>query len=138
MTKAQIWVSAFLLLFIILFLLGRLTKDEKNNRTQINNPVPQTNMASENVTGLDLINKLGCISCHGSDLTGTNMGPGLKNISEYWSRDKLINYLRNPSSYMNSERFKEYKEKYPDIHMPSFGNIDVKDLGKIADELLKK
>ena len=29
MTKPQIWVAAFLLLFIILFMIGRITKEEE-------------------------------------------------------------------------------------------------------------
>ena len=29
MTKPQIWVAAFLLLFIVLFMIGRLTKEEE-------------------------------------------------------------------------------------------------------------
>ena len=139
MTKPQIWVAAFLALFVLLFLLERATeKNENENIPAVNNPVPQTGMASANATAPELISRLGCVNCHGSDLNGTQKGPNLKNISQYWSRDKLINYLRNPSSFMSSARFKEYQEQFPNTIMPSFGNIDVKELGKIADYLLKK
>jgi len=139
MTKPQIWVAAFLALFVLLFLLERATnKNNNENKTAVNNPVPQTGMASANATADELINKLGCVNCHGSNLTGTQMGPNLRNISQYWSRDKLINYLRNPSSFMSSARFREYQEQFPNTLMPSFGNIDVKELGKIADYLLEK
>ncbi len=139
MTKPQIWVAAFLALFVLLFLLERATEKSNNeNGHVVNNPVPQTGMTSANATAPELISKLGCINCHGSELNGTQMGPNLKNISQYWSRDKLINYLRNPSSYMSSARFREYQEQFPNTMMPSFGNIDVKELGKIADYLLKK
>jgi hypothetical protein len=65
------------------------------------------------------------------------MGPSVKGLKEFWSnRDNLINYLRNPNSFMDADRFKEYKVKYPNGIMPSYGNKDVKDLGKIADYLL--
>ena len=139
MTKPQIWVAAFLALFVLLFLLERATeKNENENKPAINNPVPQTGMASANATAPELISRLGCVNCHGSNLTGTDKGPNLNNLSQYWSRDKLINYLRNPSSYMSSARFKEYQEQFPNTIMPSFGNIDVKELGKISDYLLKK
>ncbi|MFZ0453943.1 MAG: cytochrome c [Ignavibacteriaceae bacterium] len=139
MTKPQIWVAAFLALFVLLFLLERATEKNNNENVQaVNNPVPQTGMASANATAPELISRLGCVNCHGTDLNGTQMGPNLKNISQYWSRDKLINYLRNPSSFMSSARFKEYQEQFPNTIMPSFGNIDVKELGKIADYLLKK
>ena len=138
MTKPQIWVAAFLALFILLFILERATEENKKETgPAVNNPVPQTGMASENATAEELISRLGCVNCHGAELTGTQMGPNLQNISQYWSRDKLINYLRNPSSFMSSARFREYQEQFPNTMMPSFGNIDVKELGKIADYLLK-
>ncbi len=140
MTKPQIWIAAFLTLFVLLFILERATQEnDKESGQAVNNPVPQTGMASSaNATAPELISRLGCVNCHGNDLAGTKMGPNLKNISQFWSRDQLINYFRNPSSFMSSSRFKEYQEQYPSRMMPSFGNIDVKELGKIADYLLKK
>lgn len=139
MTKTQIWVAAFLALFIVLFMLSRLTKEDENgNEKTVENPVPQSNMSSESLSGEQLMSRLGCLNCHGTNLQGTQMAPALADLSEYWSRDKLVNYLRNPSSYMDSDRFKEYREKYPGTIMPPFNNVDVKDLGKIADYLLTK
>jgi cytochrome c2 len=137
MTKPQIWVAAFLVLFIALFLLQRATKQDESTKTNPQmNTVPQTNMSSENISGKELIARIGCTNCHGADLKGTMGGPSLVGIEQYWSRDQLINYLRNPNSFMSSSRFKEYKEKYPNVIMPSYNNIDVKDLGKIAEYLL--
>jgi len=137
MTKPQIWVSVFLALFILLFILGRITKKEKEE----SNFTPQNEMQNSEGTGTDLtagelMNRFGCYNCHGNDLKGTNLAPALQNLSEFWSRDKLINYLRNPSSYMDSDRFIEYRKKYPGAMMPPFSNIDIKDLGKISDYLL--
>jgi cytochrome c2 len=138
MTKPQIWVAAFLLLFIVLFMIGRLTKEEEvlKDLSGMNNSSMGEQTTSE-LTGDKLIQTFGCINCHGADLAGTNMGPALKGIKEFWSnRDNLINYLRNPNSFMDKDRFKEYRSKYPNQIMPAFGNKDVKDLGKIADYLL--
>jgi len=138
MTKPQIWVAAFLALFILLFLLSQLTKEKNTGDSNISeSPVPQTDMSSEELSAKDLINKLGCITCHGPELQGTRMGPSLYHVSEYWSRDKLINYLRSPSAFADTERFREYKEQFPGMIMPAFGHVDVKDLGKIADYLLE-
>lgn len=137
MTKPQIWVAAFLALFLLLFLLQRATKNEEPQNPNLStNTVPQSNMSSENISGKDLIARIGCYNCHGSDLAGTAKGPSLAGINEFWSRDQLINYLRNPNSFMSSERFKNYQGKYPNVIMPSYNNIDVKDLGKIAEYLL--
>jgi mono/diheme cytochrome c family protein len=139
MTKPQIWIATFLALFILLFLLARITKEAETDKTMppVESPVPQTNLSSENLSAKELVVKLGCISCHGNDLQGTRMGPNLHNVSEYWGRDKLISYLRNPGSFAGTDRYQELKEKYPGMIMPSFSNIDVKDLGKIADYLLE-
>jgi len=140
MTKPQIWVAVFLLLFIVLFLLGRITQKEEpiKDFSGMNNQ----SMGEQNTTELSgdkLVQSFGCINCHGADLAGTNMGPSLKGIKQYWSsRDNLINYLRNPNSFMDKDRFREYKQRFPNGIMPSYGNKDVKDLGKIADYLLEQ
>ena len=100
------------------------------------NPVPQTEMSSQELTAEELIDRVGCNNCHGRSLTGTQTAPTLVGVSQYWTRDKLINYLRNPVSFMDADRFKAYKQQYPDKIMPSFNNINIKDLGKIADYLM--
>ena len=137
MTKPQIWVAAFLLLFIVLFMLGRLTKKEEPMKNFSGMGSQMGEQTTTELTGDKLIQSFGCINCHGADLAGSNLAPSLKGLKQYWSsRDALINYLRNPNSFMDSDRFKVYRAKYPNEIMPSFGNKNVKDLGKIADYLL--
>jgi cytochrome c2 len=123
--------------FIVLFILQRLTKKEEAPRdftSQMNNPMMEEN--TEEFTAEQLINNFGCTNCHGGDLAGTALAPALRNLSQYWGKDNLLSYLRNPNDYMNDERFKAYKEKYPTQLMPSYGNKNIKDLGKIVDYLL--
>ena len=139
MTKPQIWVAAFLFLFIILFMIGRLTKEEEpvKDFSAMNNSPMTGQETNAELTGDKLVQSFGCVNCHGADLAGTNMAPSLIGLKQFWnSRDDLINYLRNPNSFMDSDRFKGYRARYPNGIMPSFGNKDVKDLGKIADYLL--
>jgi len=137
MTKPQIWVAAFLVLFIILFVLGRLTKKEEPMKDFSSMGSQMSEQSTAELSGEKLVESFGCINCHGVDLTGTSMAPSLKGLKQFWtSRDNLINYLRNPNSYMDSDRFKAYQIKYPNGIMPSYENRDVKDLGKIADYLL--
>ena len=88
------------------------------------------------INGALLLKNFGCLNCHGADLEGSSMGPKLTGLSEFWNRDRLINYLRNPNSFMDSDRFKEFKKIFPNMIMPAYGNKDVKDLGKITDYLL--
>jgi len=138
MTKPQIWVAVFLLLFMALFILQKATK-KPETLPVINNDSPMMNQEiSSELTGYDLMSKHGCLNCHGTSLQGTPMGPPLENLKKYWDRDKLISYLRNPNSFMEQSRFKDYKEKYPQMIMPAYNNLDIKELGKMADYLLSK
>lgn len=139
MTKPQIWVAAFLAAFILLFILQKATKKEEAPRdfsSQMNNPMSEENTTE--LSGQQLISNFGCTNCHGSNLAGTQMAPGLQNLSQLWSKERLLAYLRNPNDFMKEPRFKEYKEKYPNQIMPSYGNKDIKDLGKIVDYLLEQ
>ncbi len=137
MTKPQIWITAILILFIALFLLARLTKkDEVRQDLSGMNNVPMNEEPAVEIDGALLLKNFGCLNCHGADLEGSSMGPKLTGLSEFWNRDRLINYLRNPNSFMDSDRFKEFKKIFPNMIMPAYGNKDVKDLGKIADYLL--
>jgi len=134
MTKTQFWLAGFVLLFMALFILGRITKKDDSEQ-----PLKYSSgMAEEqkSETGEQIIKKLGCQNCHGADLAGSAMAPALIGLNKEWTRDNLINYLRNPSAYSDKEKFKEYKNKYRNIVMPSYGNSDVKTLGKAVDYLL--
>jgi cytochrome c553 len=134
MTKSQIWIASLLLLFLILFGISQLTQKESENKSGNNLTGNGNSGASNKQTALTLIKANGCTSCHGIDFKGTDLAPALVGAKQYWSnRDDLINYLRNPSSFMDKERFEHYREKYTRVVMPSFNNLDVKDLGKIAD-----
>jgi len=137
MTKPQIWVAAFLAAFILLFILQKATKKEEAPRdlsSEMNNRMTEENQTE--LSAAQLISNFGCTNCHGSDLAGTNIAPALRNLSQYWGKEKLLSYLRNPNSFMNEDRLKAYKEKYSGQIMPSYGNKDIKDLGKIVDYLL--
>lgn len=140
MTNAQKWLAAFLVIFVVLFLLGRSTKkeEEPTNSQMPQGIVQESQQTNENPDGKTLLGQLGCISCHGENLEGTQLAPSLALVKSHWTRDNLINYLRNPSSYKSDKRFEEYRTKYPNVIMPSFNNIDVKELGKIADYLLSR
>ena len=137
MTKTQIWIASALVLFLLLFFLEQVTQKQSENGNDIINPTPQTNLSSENVSPAELINRLGCTNCHGTNLDGTDMGPDLHGLKQYWSRESLVNFLRNPSANLSSDRLKKYKEKYPGVLMPSFENLGVKELGRVSDYLIK-
>jgi Cytochrome c len=141
MTKPQIWVAAFLVVFILLFMLQKLTQEEEAPRdlsSSMNSQMMEENNTGSDLTAEQLISNFGCTNCHGGNLQGTQMAPALTNLSQFWGKESLLNYLRNPNDFMNQERFIEYKEKYPNQIMPPYGNKNIKDLGKIVDYLLTK
>lgn len=138
MTNAQKWVAAFLCLFLVLLILGRLTRKDEPSTPPMMMGMGQQTQTSADADGPTLIKQIGCISCHGDNLQGTGLAPALADIKNNWTRDALINYLRNPSAYSGGSRFDEYRAKYKNVTMPSYGNRDVKELGKIAEYLLTK
>ena len=139
MTKPQIWVTVFLAAFILLFMLQIITKEEEAPRdlsNQMNNQMMEEN--TNELTAEQIISNFGCTNCHGGELQGTPMAPALTNLSSYWGKESLLNYLRNPNDFMDDARFQEYKKKYPNQIMPPYGNKNIKDLGKIVDYLLTR
>ncbi|MGE5499223.1 MAG: c-type cytochrome [Syntrophothermus sp.] len=143
MTKTQIWIFAFLGVFLLLFGISYLTWEDKapSPGSPMMGGAPQdetVQQAGKELSAMDLIKKNGCTGCHGTDLNGGNMGPSLVNVKQYWGRDELISYLRNPNSFMDKDRFQAYKQKFSTVSMPPYNNLDIKDLGKIADYLIKK
>lgn len=137
MTKTQIWVAGFLAVFIALLLIGRFFKEDAPVRLEGTSQGQELTQADKELDGAALVKSSGCTGCHGPELSGTNLAPALKNIKDNYSRDKLISYLRNPSSFMDSDRFKEFRAKYSTV-MPAYNNLDIKDLGKMADYLITK
>lgn len=136
MTKTQIWLAMFLGLFIFLFFLQNVLHNNKSPESPIKEEKIVTSRNTSEDSGELLLTKFGCVTCHGSNLKGTELAPTLFNVNKNYSREKLINYLRNPVSFMDSKRFQEFKKVYKTL-MPAFNNKDVKELGKIADYLLK-
>lgn len=89
-------------------------------------------------TAEQLYSTLGCASCHGADLEGTEKGPELKNLDEYWTRDYLVMYLNKTTSFMDSTRLVKYQGKYKGFIMHSYDTVDVDQLQMLADYLIKQ
>ncbi|MCK6604996.1 MAG: cytochrome c [Ignavibacteriaceae bacterium] len=144
MSKSIIWVGIFVAAFAGLLLLQHFTSDEYSGGGE-SGYGGMGGGASENTTqagggeelsGAQLFANFGCVNCHGAEMQGTKMGPSLAGVAKYYNREKLIAYLRNPEANMSGDRFDQYKKDFPGGLMPSYGNRDPKDLGKIADFIL--
>lgn len=139
MTKTLVWILVFIAAFAGLFFLQQLTRDTGASTTGPGYMEESSDTtATAGVSGQELINNFGCLNCHGNDLNGTPMAPPLIGLAKFYDRESLIAYLRNPDKNKTGARFDEYKTKYASGVMPSYGNKDPKDLGKIADYLLTK
>ena len=71
MTNAQKWVTAFLAVFIFLFVLSGLVKEDDivvPENIQQYAESEDNQETAQDVSGLTLIKQNGCLSCHGQDL----------------------------------------------------------------------
>ena len=123
MRRIITWSAIVVALIVIVFIIIR------NN----NNPTDKKTKTSE-----QLYSSLGCPSCHGSDMSGTEKGPELKDLSEYWTRDKLVKYLNKTTSFIDSTRMVKYQNKYKGFIMHSYDTVDVDQLQMLADYLIKQ
>lgn len=80
----------------------------------------------------------GCVTCHGMDAHGTNMAPDLRGKAQHWTREKLVEYLKNPPEYIRKDdRLREQKKSYS-LNMPLYGILRVEELQNLADHVLAK
>ena len=136
MTKAQIWIAAFVGLFILLFVLQRFTGPK--DTVEDTGGMPPSGAQSSSGEGLDpkvALQRFSCVTCHGPDLKGSGSGPSLIGLASYYDTEKLVSFMRNPNAHQSEPRHQERVGKYSSP-MPSFNNKDEKDLTKIAEYLL--
>jgi cytochrome c2 len=70
--------------------------------------------------GREVVHASLCIHCHGPQLNGTPQGPGLNELAEHWTEDKLMRYLEKPASTIRNEpRLQALTNQYKTI-MPHF------------------
>ena len=79
---------------------------------------------------------LGCAKCHGANREGQRSGPPLVKIIDHWDEDSLLEYLKSPKVFVQSNpRLSYLDEQYP-IAMPAYGTTDEGDLRKLAEFIL--
>ncbi len=141
MTNAQKWVSAFLVLFILLLVLSKMT-DRQESESNIVETVTQENIEtpadeSSKIYVGDLLANNRCFTCHGKDLNGTGMGPSLANVSDNWKKMSLVSYFQNPKAFLSNPRMSVLKEKY-NREMPAQERMSQEELEALADYLLTR
>ena len=77
-----------------------------------------------------------CALCHGDNGEGTNKAPMLRSLTDHWTKAKLVQYLKFPGKYADTDkRLNAQVMQYPTM-MPNFNNLNDGDLSKLADYLL--
>jgi len=64
-----------------------------------------------------------CGQCHGDEFEGTQSGPPLLNMGDYWNADDLALFLRSPMTYVEgNQRLINMGRNYPVIMPPTHRN----------------
>ena len=78
----------------------------------------------------------GCALCHGADGEGTSFGPTLRGKAPFWTREKLVLYLKAPVAYADKDpRLAEQKKRYS-MPMRQFDKVPDDELAAVADYVL--
>jgi mono/diheme cytochrome c family protein len=113
------WIS-FLASMTFAFLLASSCGDDKTPKT-----------------GAELFLTQGCSNCHGPDGAGMpGFAPTLHGKKSFWTREKLVAYLKDPKTYREKEpRLKEQGRPYS-LAMPPSIALTPDELGRLADHVL--
>jgi hypothetical protein len=80
---------------------------------------------------------LGCAKCHGDAREGKRSGPPLVMLEDHWDEEGLMQYLRDPKTFVEANpRLSYMDEQYP-IAMPPFANTDEEQLRQLAVFILE-
>ena len=138
MTNAQKWVSAFLVMFILLLVLSKMTDREEAEAETYETESAQSVDSQPKEINIDyLLGSNRCYNCHGKDLNGTGMGPSLANVSDNWKKSNLVSYFQNPAAFLSNPRMAVLKDKYSG-DMPAQKRMTIEELEAVAEYLLNK
>jgi len=141
MTNAQKWVTAVLVIFILLLVLGKMTKREDSETvyedTYVSENVESEAKPSSGIYVSDLLANNRCFTCHGNDLNGTGMGPSLANVSDNWNKVDLVSYFKNPKGFFNNPRMAKLRDNFK-TDMPAQEKMTHEELEALAEHLLTR
>lgn len=90
----------------------------------------------EGASGPQIYELQNCANCHGAGGEGSSLGPALRGLAAWWTRDALVSYLADPRTFVeNDPRLKELDERYWGS-MSSYDNLTAAQRGVLADWLL--
>jgi mono/diheme cytochrome c family protein len=90
---------------------------------------------NEHSRGRALYRLQGCHTCHGQGAQGLPTAPALRNLSELWDREALIEYFANPRAFVEGDQRLGAMRGRFNVEMPAIvGTPD--ELGALADYVL--
>jgi mono/diheme cytochrome c family protein len=92
--------------------------------------------AVANARGADVFKSQACSTCHGPDGAGTPFGPPLQGTKGFWTREKLVEYLKNPAAYTEKDPRLSAQAKRFTLPMQRFDRLPAEDLAAVADYVL--
>lgn len=138
MTNAQKWVAGFLVLFVLLLVLSKMTDREASKSDSYESEeVTTTETISTEIDVEKLMANNRCYVCHGRDLGGSGMGPSLANVGENWKQASLVSYFQNPTAFLNNTRMVALKSQY-NRDMPALESLSQEELNALAEYLINK
>jgi len=134
MTNAQKWVSIFLVLFVILLALSKLTSRNEDESYDSSNRYNSTQ--TEQISQVEiLISNNKCMDCHGPNLDGSASGPSLTKVGQDWTKEELLKFLKDPRAFSNDPRVQRHKGKYR-MGMVSVDKLNDEELSILANHLM--
>jgi mono/diheme cytochrome c family protein len=100
-------------------------------------PTPPSGLNEAQTAGWQAYADLVCGSCHGDQREGKRSGPRLAELSDHWTHEELVTYLRDPAPMIKATPRLAYRaEQYP-IAMPAYHDkADDATLNALASYLL--
>lgn len=86
--------------------------------------------------GAELYKSQACVTCHAADGAGTVFGPTLRGVSQHWTREKLVEYLKDPLGYAAKDARLSAQAKKYSLPMQRFDKLPPADLDAIAEHVL--
>jgi cytochrome c553 len=86
--------------------------------------------------GKELFSAKNCVMCHGDNGEGKASAPALRMLKQYYTKDQLIEYLKDPNAYADkTPRLAERRGMFPRM-MPSFRSTEPAELEQLAEYVL--
>lgn len=94
------------------------------------------NPAADALPGAALFREKNCVVCHGAGGEGRATGPELRNVGKHFTREQLVEYLKNPTAYAEKDaRLAARMHDFPGM-MPKYDYLEPTQLEQLADYVL--